>query len=137
MENNAPKNKNEKSITGIMITRARKAHGLTQEEVANILKIKRSTYAYYERNISPTFEVMSQLSILFNTPVHVLMYGYPDPKEHIILNDDQINIWGPEKFGHLTKEESAILSNLRMLPLNLRHKIEREIFDLANKNEGN
>lgn len=136
MERKVPKNKKDKSVTGIMITRARKAHGLTQETVADILKIKRSTYAYYERNIDPTYEVISQLSTLFNAPVHVLLYGHPDPIEHIDLRDPQTE-WGPEKFGHLTEDERIILSNLRMLPLNLRQKIIREIEELRDKNEGN
>lgn len=137
MERKVPKNKKDKSVTGIMITRARKAHGLTQEMVADILKIKRSTYAYYERNIDPTYEVISQLSTLFNTPVHVLLYGYQDPLEHVGLNDNQTDMWGGEKFGHLTPDERTILTNLRMLPLNLRQKIIREIEDLKEKNEGN
>lgn len=136
MERKVPKNKKDKSVTGIMITRARKAHGLTQEMVADILKIKRSTYAYYERNIDPTYEVISQLSTLFNTPVHVLLYDHPDPLEHIGLNDPQTE-WGAEKFGHLKEEEKIILANLRMLPLNLKQKIIREIQDLADKNEDN
>ena len=92
--------------------------------------------AYYERNIDPTYEVISQLSTLFNTPVHVLLYDHPDPLEHIGLNDPQTE-WGAEKFGHLKEEEKIILANLRMLPLNLRQKIIREIEDLKEKNEGN
>ena len=118
-----------------MLRRARKAHGLTQEEVAKILKIKRSTYAYYERNIAPTYEIISQLSTLFNAPVHVLLYGYNDPLEHPILNDK--DIWGPEKFGDLAHDEGMILAHLRMLPLNLKHKILKEIEELRDKNEGN
>ncbi len=137
MEKKTPKNKKDKSVTGIMITRARKAHGLTQETVADILKIKRSTYAYYERNIAPTYEVISQLSTLFNVPVHVLLYGNNDPAEHLVLSDPQTQMWEKDKFGTLAQEERLILAHLRMLPLNIKQKIIKEIIDLANKNEGN
>ena len=49
-------NKNDFYVMGQIIRQLRKAHRLTQEQTADILKIKRSTYAYYEKNVTPTVE---------------------------------------------------------------------------------
>ena len=74
----------EKSVFGSVLAKLRKQHKLTQEQVADILKMKRSTYAYYERDTTPTLDIIKKLSTLFNVSVHFLMYGEEDPRSEVV-----------------------------------------------------
>lgn len=141
-------NESKKTILGITLTKLRKAHKLTQEQVADILKIKRSTYAYYERNITPTIENISKLAVLFSVSTHELMYGEPDPyymihgtlrsSSAIWENDDKkydIPENTPNRFGQLTEEERYILCKYRLLNKNFKEKVFKELEELCDKSE--
>lgn len=53
---------------------ARKACGLTQQQVADILSVDRSTYAYYELGVSnPSVEKLSDIAAVFNVDIAWLM----------------------------------------------------------------
>lgn len=135
---------NKRSIMGQTLSRIRKAHGLTQEQVAEILKIKRSTYAYYERNITPTLENISKLATLFSVSTHQLMYGEEDRyyitgagtrglRNPPSIFDTNAGNNVPERFGLLSKSERAFLGEYRLLPDNVKEKILKEIADYKNK----
>lgn len=131
-------NQTEKTILAQTLIKLRKAYGLTQEQVANILKIKRSTYAYYERNIIPTPEIIQKLSKLFTIPVHVLMYGTPDPIEppmSSLRDPNSPDEFDPDAFVRLSRKEKFIIYDLRMLPENLQQKVAKEIKELADKQD--
>lgn len=52
----------------------RKEKGWTQQEVANLLGIERSTYTRYETGASePNFEILEQLSRIFDVSTDVLI----------------------------------------------------------------
>ncbi len=132
----------KRSILGETLTRLRKSYGLTQEQVADILKIKRSTYAYYEQETTPTPEIIYQLKTLFSVPLHVLMYGVPE--EPVVpsgmLNDQSSIFGGPDPkmimgFSSLKDEEQLLIANFRVLPENLRNKYFLEIITAAQKAE--
>ena len=123
---------------GRTLTALRKAHHLTQEQVADILKIKRSTYAYYERDITPTLENIKKLSVLFNTSVHFLLYGTEedifdyDP----ILNDSALDDLDPKiNLKELKKDEAKLITQYRLLSSQNKEKIKKEVDDLCNKSE--
>lgn len=60
---------------------ARKAAGLTQEDLAKELDINRSTLSKYESGIiSPTLEMLARIAIAINKPVQDLLpEDKPDP----------------------------------------------------------
>ncbi len=134
-------NETSKTIMAETLARLRKVHGLTQEQVADILKIKRSTYAYYEKNITPPVDVIYQLKNLFSVPLHVLMYGVPENSEmHNVFNDSVTVFDKPNPqmllgFSSLKKEEKILLANYRMLPENVKSKIYTEVLEQAIKAE--
>lgn len=137
-------NQDKRTTMGKMLAQVRKAHRLTQEQVAEILKIKRSTYAYYERNITPTLDNISRLSTLFSISTHELMFGEPDPillknlkgKEPLLGDPGSIfPTTTPGSFGQLYPQERQFLAKYRMLPPNMKEKIEQEIEMLLAKNE--
>ena len=126
----------ERTIMGKTLMLLRKMHKLTQEQVADILKIKRSTYAYYERDITPTLENIKKLSILFNASVHFLMYGEEEERY------DGIGGLGtptPEealmKCSELKRDEALLLAHFRLLSAQNKEKIHKEVNDLFDKSE--
>lgn len=65
------------------IRAARKAEGMTQEELAQELKINRATLSKYESGIiSPTLEMLGRIAIALNRPVTD------------ILGEDRPDEWG-------------------------------------------
>ncbi len=138
-------NQDKRTVMGKMLTQVRKAHRLTQEQVADILKIKRSTYAYYERNITPTLENISRLSTLFSVSTHELMFGEPDP---VTLRNLAPEVPGgfrtdasifptnnPENFGRLYERERILIGKFRLLSPELKDKLEQELENLLDKND--
>ena len=51
----------------------RTLNGLTQGEVAEVLKLDRSTYTYYEKGRVPNLDTLNKLSKLFNVSVAELI----------------------------------------------------------------
>jgi len=136
-------NIDRRKIMAKKLSRVRKAHHLTQEQVADILKIKRSTYAYYERNTTPPLENILKLSTLFHVSTHELMYNEQDP---VIIDQflsqstflDGSNIFDqhqPKNFGDLLDRERMLMARYRLLPENLKDKICKEVEELAEKIE--
>ncbi|MEE1026154.1 MAG: helix-turn-helix transcriptional regulator [Acutalibacteraceae bacterium] len=128
-------NKESKSVMGRVLTALRKQHKLTQEQVSDILKIKRSTYAYYERDITPTLDIIKKLSTLFNVSVHFLLYGEEDPRSEVIGQLCQSDEKGGIPLQTLTKEESALIAEYRLLSPQLKAKIYKDVKELVEKIE--
>lgn len=51
----------------------RTLNGLTQGEVADVLKLDRSTYTYYEKGRVPNLDTLNRLSAMFNVSVAELI----------------------------------------------------------------
>ena len=128
-------NKESKSVMGRVLTALRKQHKLTQEQVSDILKIKRSTYAYYERDITPTLDIIKKLSTLFNVSVHFLLYGEEDPRSEVIGQLCQSDEKGGIPLQTLTKEESALIADYRLLSPQIKAKIYKDVKELVEKIE--
>lgn len=63
----------------------RKGHNLTQSEVADIIGVDRSTYAYYERGATkPDFECILKLCKMYNIEVNDIT--------KMFLNDDNTKV---------------------------------------------
>ncbi len=133
-------NQPNKTVLGETLTRLRKSYGLTQEQVAEILKIKRSTYAYYERNIVPPIDIISKLATMFSVSTHELMYGEPEePKQFSVFNDSN-SIFPKHStkshyidFSQLSPKEKQLISRFRLLPDTLKEKLLKESEILVDK----
>ena len=67
----------------------RKSAGLTQQQVADALEIKRSAYAYYEIGKSfPKLSVIKKMAALFNVTVDELLSEEQDSDLHANSNFD-------------------------------------------------
>ena len=125
--------KEERSIMGINLMNLRKAHRLTQEEVARIIQVKRSTYAYYERGIVPSPTNIKRLATLFDIDIEFLIYGKKSSAHPFIFTDSSLNLIDLYKLFPLKKDESFILAHFRLLNKKNKEKVANEIVDLYNK----
>ena len=132
------KEKKNQSVMGRNLMILRKAHKLTQEQVADILKIKRSTYAYYERDITPTVENIKKLATLFGVSVHFLMYGCEEGENIFSIEmREKASAYQEEiqkyKLKDLKSDEAILLSWYKLLSSQNKEKIHKEIKELYEK----
>ena len=113
------------------LTRIRKAHHVTQQQVADILKIKRSTYAYYERDVTPSIEILDKLCILFDVTLEELVYGGP----RIVYKPGGKDPQNERNFGMLRDNEWQLVMLYRFLPDNAKLKVLKEAMEQKKKSE--
>lgn len=130
---NEKKEKNTEITTmAHIIKELRKLHRLTQEQTADIIKVKRSTYAYYERNTTPTVENIKKLATLFDVSVHFLMFGKEDPRDFILILRDKDNPEIP-KVSSLSEDERMLIGYYRLLNGQNKKKVYTEARELNDK----
>ncbi|MBE6761022.1 MAG: helix-turn-helix transcriptional regulator [Ruminococcaceae bacterium] len=130
---NEKKEKNTEITTmAHIIKELRKLHRLTQEQTADIIKVKRSTYAYYERNTTPTVENIKKLATLFDVSVHFLMFGKEDPRDFILILRDKDNPEIP-KVSSLSEDERMLIGYYRLLNGQNKKKVYTEAKELNDK----
>lgn len=138
----------EQTILSENLKKLRKAHNLTQQQLADILKIKRSTYAYYEHGINPGNENIKKIADIFKISTHELVYRPIELLSGInrsidvsgILKDPGTRIFPPNgpkttrmSFGDLDYDEKSFICNLRLLPINYKDKLYKELLSMIEK----
>jgi len=83
------------------LKKLRKEHGLTQEELADILKITRSRLSMYEQGKrEPSFEMQEAIADYFNVDLDYLMGRTDNKPDFVIIPSDydiEKRIYGLEK----------------------------------------
>ncbi len=99
----------------IKIRNLRESHGFTQKQVADLLKINRSTYAYYESGrIFPSISIIIKLSELYSAPCDYLM-------KSDIKQTNSVDAY--DFLNSICKKECELLCYFRMVPTNVQNKI--------------
>jgi len=112
----------------------RKACGFTQQQVAAVLNVDRSTYTYYETGkTSPDIHTVKTLAELFNVSVNELLY------EEGILHSEQVEEISEEEplpedtlpmtANRLTRTERELLLCYRALPMEERSGFLQELYE--------
>ncbi len=123
-------------MLGDRLRAIRKEHGLTQQNIADVLGVDRTTYTVYEGgSITPSPATLVKLSQIYNVTVgyligveenHPELRKIPDEKqEKKLLSSDPIFL--------LKKEEKELLLYFRVLSDAEKHKIIDEMKDLAQR----
>lgn len=108
----------------------RMANRLTQREVADILKIHRTTYAYYETGRSnPDLETLNVLSRIFGVSIDFLVNGTHDSKMGRVMDNPSKYEAAdyPEYLSALSPDEKRLVMIYRIL------SDKDEIIDILNK----
>lgn len=94
----------------------REASGLTQQQVADVLNLDRSTYAYYETGkTTPDIKSVSKLIKIFNISYYDLI-DEDDPR--LVVNDSANDEEDDSEKMHiyeLSKAEKQLVINFRVL----------------------
>ena len=125
-------------MIGDRLRAIRKEYGLTQQNIADVLGVDRTTYTVYEGgSITPSPATLVKLSQIYNVTVgyligveenHPELRKIPDEKqEKKLLSSDPISL--------LKKEEKELLLYFRVLSDAEKHKIIDEMKDLAQRSE--
>ena len=123
-------------MLGDRLRAIRKEHGLTQQNIADVLGVDRTTYTVYEGgSITPSPATLVKLSQIYNVTVgyligveenHSELRKIPDEKqEKKLLSSDPISL--------LKKEEKELLLYFRVLSDAEKHKIIDEMKALAQR----
>lgn len=108
----------------------RMANRLTQREVADILKIHRTTYAYYETGRSnPDLETLSVLSRIFGVSIDFLVNGKNEKSSKTVMDNPSQYDAGdyPEYLSALSRDEKKLVMLYRAL------EDKEAVLDILNK----
>ena len=142
IDGNSKENEKEKDLVfANTLASLRRAHGLTQQQVADILKIKRTRYAYYEHGVKPNDEIRRKLAAIFSVSIHELMYGVPeelDETKYVFNDNSNSFVYDTRRpinltYAQLTTREKKYLSYFRMMPENYKQKMLKDSEDLIKK----
>ena len=126
----------EKATLGQQLKKYRKQHGLTQEQVADYLNIRRQTYSNYERDIrTPDPQTLSSIASFFHQTVDTL------------LQTETLKDGGTSEFYHegvisasnsrlmLTGTEAKLIMDYRSLSETCQEQVLRFIKFLRSEND--
>lgn len=116
---------------------------LSQQQVANILNIDRSTYTYYETGkTTPSASMLLKLSKIYNVPCAVFLECINQELELNSKVADSITKGGisslyeesmDDKIYSLTKDEKDVVIAYRLLDNNKKEELRKIIDELVKK----
>ncbi len=112
--------------------------GYTQQQIANQLKIERSTYTYYETGkTKPDINTLIKLAKIYNIKYTQLLEGIEDDIETIV-NDSSSELYSTKGIKYRTHASSKFEEELLFRLRNLTPNQRREVMELVKKfNEEN
>ncbi|HHW46923.1 MAG TPA: helix-turn-helix transcriptional regulator [Clostridiales bacterium] len=136
----------EKSELAKTLIALRRQMGLTQEQIAKAIQVKRSTYAYYERSTNPPLKVLNKLANVFNVSLDTLI-GRSSPYNRRLSNSlqyvNKMHSAPPETYANryekiflaseLTPDEQDLLLKYRLLPQNIKSEIQKTLEEYVKK----
>lgn len=116
--------KDNKSILGQNLVRARKRLGLTQSVVAETLGLERSRYAHYEKDTTPSADLLRKLATILGVTTDELLYS---PEQLQYLADSPFSRDNLFSFGELRQSEKSLILRWRLLSPEAKETILKSI----------
>ncbi len=108
--------------------------GLTQQQVADRLKIERSTYTYYETGkTKPDISTLIKIAKVFNISYTALLQGIEDELEAAVADIHSGSPDDDEGLKYRTHATTKYEVELLFLVRNMTPKQRREVVNLAKK----
>lgn len=129
-----PEENNSRSVFADRLRELRKISRMTQKQVAQILNLDRSTYAYYETDTTkPDYNTLVRIARMFRVSTDYML-GVTDtmaqgnrPEDmRYVLRDKPVEkgmLAGAEVIGDLDPEERAIVMMFRQLETERKEKL--------------
>lgn len=117
-------------MLSLSLKRLRENAGLTQQQVADILNIDRSTYAYYETGKTyPSITSLKKLAKIFNVNYDVLIDG----TSKYVMSDNRVQYktveLSDEKLYSISKDEKMLVTYFRLLSPERQDEILKQLAD--------
>lgn len=119
----------------------RKANRLTQQQIADVLNIERSTYTYYENGRHrPSVIILKKLSMIYDVPIDCLVENNIFNNQELedgtnLYNRDMDNESNQKKYlSEISKEEQELIMLYRMI--NDKGAVFEALKGLNGKEEG-
>ena len=130
------KNKENISKLAASLIAHRKSMGLTQSQIADVIGIKRSTYAYYERDTMPSVEIIEKLAKVYHTTPGLLMFpGEYSEGNAWVLHDNDAFEMPKIEFATLSEREQSFLVKTRLLNEAEKQELIKKLDELLSHNE--
>ena len=130
------KNKENLSKLALSLIAHRKSMRLTQNQVAEALGIKRSTYAYYERDTMPSLEIIEKLAKIYGVTQGKLMFPNEENYSVSVTFGDQKSFQTPKiEFATLNNKEKDMLIKIRLLSEVQKEELQEKIDSMIAKEE--
>ena len=125
-------------MLGDRLRAIRKEYWLTQQNIADVLGVDRTTYTVYEGgSITPSPATLVKLSQIYNVTVGYLIGVEENHPELRKIPDEkqEKKLLSSDPFSLLKKEEKELMLYFRVLSDAEKHKIIDEMKDLAQRSE--
>ena len=116
--------KDNKSILGQNLVRARKRLGLTQSVVAETLGLERSRYAHYEKDTTPSADLLRKLATILGVTTDELLYS---PEQLQYFAEKPFSRDNLFSFSELRQEEKSLVLRWRLLSPESKEAILKNI----------
>ena len=111
------------------LKKVRKEHKLTQQDIADVLGVDRSTYTFYETGkTSPSIATLQKLSNIYNVTIGYLA-GYEENRPELKVKhiSPAMNAPDVDPIALLTKDEQIMLMCYRVLQNDKKQEILKYI----------
>ena len=123
----------KKTILAENLIRFRKQMGITQAAIASAVGIERSRYAHYEKDTTPTANILRKLAAVLNVTLDELMYS---PEQLQRFNElDEPDEMDSFFFNELRKDEKELVMKLRLLDPTSKASIRKAVDEKLSKSE--
>ena len=119
------------------LKKVRKEHKLTQQDIADVLGIDRSTYTFYETGkTSPSVPTLYKLSNIYNVTIGYLA-GYEENRPELKVKHvtPAMNAPDVDPIALLTKDEQIMLMCYRLLQSDKQKEVMKYIKSLSAEEE--
>lgn len=124
--------KDNKSILGQNLVKARKRLGLTQSVVADTLGLERSRYAHYEKDTTPSADLLRKLAQILGVTTDELLYS---PEQLQQFAESPFGRDNSFSFAELRDKEKALVLRWRLLSAEGKDAVLKLIENQINKGE--
>lgn len=119
------------------LKKVRKEHKLTQQDIADVLGVDRSTYTFYETGkTSPSIATLYKLANIYNVSIGYLA-GYEEnrPELKTRLVSPSLGAADIDPIAYLSKDEQIMLMCYRILQNDKKQEILKHIKNLTASEE--
>ncbi|MBQ7296136.1 MAG: helix-turn-helix transcriptional regulator [Clostridia bacterium] len=110
------------------LRRIRKAHKLTQQDIANVLGVDRTTYTLYETgSTNPPIETLEKLSNMYNATIGYILGTEENNHPERLGKADMVAEDNVDPIAYLSKDERRLLLSYRVLSEQKKEQLRQQI----------